>query len=84
MKTIISNGHKIEVQESSPTALERVLYDGKEVSSKRAMFGATHTFNVQEGNEDVSYEVEVGVGNLLPPRPYTTVRRNGRIIFTDR
>lgn len=84
MKTIMSNGHKIEVLESSPTGLERVLYDGKEVSSKRAMLGSTHTFNVREGNEDVFYEVEIGVGGLLPPRPYTTVRRNGKIIFTDR
>lgn len=84
MKTVMSNGHKIEVMESSPTGLERVLYDGKEVSSRRAMFGATHTFNVREDNEDVSYEVDIGVGSLLPPRPYTTIRRNGKIIFTDR
>lgn len=81
MKTIMYNGHKIEVQ---VWGTEKVLYDGVLMSSKRAMLGATHTFTAFEDGEEVVYEVENGLGSILPPTPYTTVRRMGILFFSDR
>ena len=85
MITVAHNNHKIEVQEESFTGVEKVFYDGREVSSKRSVLGSTHVFTVNEEGASVQYEVEIGVKTVFfVPRPYTTVRRNGVLIFSNR
>ncbi len=80
MKTIINNGHKIEVKSFGT---EKIVYDGEIVSKRISMFGATHVFAVKEDNNDVQYEVEIGTRwHLLGF--HCTVRCNGKIIFTDK
>lgn len=83
MKTIIYEGHTIDINVSSWTGDEKVLYDGKEVSSRWSVMGATHVFLVTENGEDIQYEVMIG------PRWYLlswwcVVRRKGEIIYSDR
>ena len=57
MKTIISEGHRIEIK---GWGKEKIYYDDKLVSSKLSMTGATHIFKVDENNEEVQYEVSFG------------------------
>ena len=83
MKTITYDGHKIEVSGMSLTAMEEVLYDGATVSKKRSVTGSTHIFNVKENEEEIQYEVEIGT-KWHGFSAWTTVRRNGKIIFSDR
>ena len=77
MKTIIHNGHKIEVK---MWFTEKVFYDGKQMTSMFTLFGGTHCFKVTEGNEDVDYEVQV----FSLPRIGMKIRRNGVLIYTDK
>lgn len=83
MKTITYNGHKIEVSGLHPLGKEQIIYDGKIVSSKHSMFGATHVFRVNEDGEDVQYDVEIGT-RWHGFAAWCTVRRKGEIIFSDR
>lgn len=80
MKTIIYNGHKIEVKGLFKDA---VYYDGKEVSSKWSMASSVHIINVIEDNEPIQYEVTMSVRwHCL--YYWVEVRREGKLIFTDR
>jgi hypothetical protein len=83
MKTVMCGEHKIEIQDTSLTAKEVIRYDGKVVSSAHSMSGSTHIFSVREGNDDVQYEVEIG-GRWHGFTAWAVVRRNGKVIFTDR
>lgn len=83
MKTITYGNHTIEVSEMSMTAKEVIRYDGHVVSSKRSMTGSTHLFSVKEETEDVQYEVQVGM-RWHGFSAYSIVRRNGKVIYTDR
>jgi hypothetical protein len=40
---------------------EKIFYDGKEVSRKNSLFGATHIFRVNEDRKEVQYEVKIGL-----------------------
>lgn len=80
MKTIITNGHKIEIK---GWGKEKIYYDGNEVSSKWSTTGGTHIFEVNENNEQVQYEVSFGT-RWHGFSYWVEVRRNGKIIFTDR
>ena len=83
MKTIAYKGHNIQIQEMSLTGVEKVLYDGKQVSFKRTMTGGTHIFTVKEDGEDVVYEVEIGL-RWHGFTSWSVVRRNGVVIYSDR
>ena len=83
MKTITCNSHKIEISGANITGKERVLYDGKEVSSKHSLTGSTHIFRVNEDGEDVQYEVEISL-RWHGLNAWTIVRRKGEIVFSDR
>lgn len=80
MKTMIINGHKIEIKEWGK---ERILYDGKEVSSKHSLMGATHIFRVAEDGEQVQYEIMIRT-RWHGFSWWCEIRRKGEIIFTDR
>jgi len=77
MKILIVNDHKIEVK---LWGTEKVFYDGKLMSSNFSLFGSTHCFKVSENNEDVDYEVEI----FSFPTIGMKIRRNGKIIFSDK
>ena len=77
------NGHSIEIKKNQLTGKETVCYDGKEVSSKFSIGGATHVFSIDEENQSIQYEVEINL-RWHGLSGSTTVRRNGQIIFTDR
>ena len=83
MKTVFHQGHKIEVPGMSLMGREKVLYDGREVSSKVSMTGATHVFRVIENGEEVQYEVEIGT-RWHGFTSWATIRRNGVLIYSDR
>lgn len=77
------DGHNIEIKKNQLTGKETVCYDGKEMSSKFSIGGATHVFTVDEGNQNIQYEVEINI-RWHGMSASTTVRRNGQIIFTDK
>lgn len=83
MKTITYAGHTIELPGMSLTGKEEIRYDGKVISSKHSMSGATHIFSVTENGEDVQYEVEIGT-RWHGLSAWHVVRRNGTVIYTDR
>jgi len=83
MRTVVHDGHRIEIPGMSLSAKEEVRYDGEVVSSKRSLTGATHVFAVKENGEEVQYEVEIGT-RWHGFSAWCTVRRNGRVIFSDR
>jgi hypothetical protein len=83
-RVIQYNGHTIEVQGLSLNADEIVKYDGREVSRKKSIFGATHTFRVTEDGEKVTYEVEMHTRWLsLVDSVWYLIRRNGKEIYRD-
>lgn len=83
MKVIVHNGHQIQLPGMSLTGKEEVKYDGKVVSSKHTIFGGTHVFRVKEDGEDVDYEIEIGT-RWHGLSCWYVVRRNGKVIYTDR
>jgi len=83
MKTIVYNGHQIQLPGMSLTGKEEIKYDGRVVSSKRTIVGGTHIFKVKENGEDVDYEVELGT-RWHGFTSWCVVRRNGKVIYTDR
>lgn len=83
MKTILTNGHKIELTVDLKTDIETVFYDGKEISSKNTTKGGLHIFEVIENSETIHYEIEFGSHDSRKEL-WSTVRRNGIIIFTDK
>jgi len=83
MKTITYGTNIIEVSGMSLTAIEQVKYNGKIVSSKRSMLGATHIFEIEEDKQTVQYEIEIGT-RWHGMSSWCTVRREGRVIFSDR
>lgn len=86
IRKIVVYDHEIMVDPSwANTPIEKVYYDGREVSSKPSVFGASHRFEVFEGFEQAVYEVDIGVRSLLPlPLASVTIRRNGKLVFTDK
>ena len=82
-KTVSHNGHLIEVPGTSLTGKEEVRYDGRVVSSKHSVTGATHVFSVEEDGERVQYEVEIGT-RWHGMSAWSTVRCEGKVIFSDR
>ncbi len=80
MKTIISDGNKVEVKSYGT---EKVFYNGELVSKKFSMLGSTHTFNADENNRSIQYDIQIGTrwhGFSF----WLEVRKEGKIIFTDR
>lgn len=80
MKTfsVPTNGHQIEISFSQWSGKERILYDGRVVSEKRSFqFLTPHSFRVDDGGEEVIYEVNVLTG--FGSYGYI-VRRNGIIV----
>jgi len=84
MPIIRYGNHVIECKTGmSLTGKEVILYDGREVSKRHSMSGATHVFSTREDDEEVTYEVEVGTA-AWGFRSYTTVRRNGVVIYSNK
>jgi hypothetical protein len=83
LKTIMYSGHKIQTPGMSLTGKEEVKYDDRIVSSKYSMLGATHIFSVQEDDENIQYEIELGT-RWHGLGMWTIVRRNGVVIYSDR
>jgi len=83
MKTVMCGEHKIEIKDMSLTTKEVIRYDGKVVSSTHSMTGSTHIFSVREGADDVQYDVELGL-RWHGFSGWAVVRRNGKVIYTDR
>ena len=49
IRRVSIGSHRVEVDPSwANTPIEKVWYDGKEVSSQMSMFGASHRFDVVE------------------------------------
>jgi len=80
MRTIINNGHKIEIKSFGT---EKIYYDSQLVSSKNSILGATHVFQVNEENEEVQYEVRIGT-RWHGLGFWVEARRRGQLIYTDR
>jgi len=83
MKTIVYNEHQIQLPGVSLTGKEEVKYDGKVVCTKHTVFGGTHVFRVEEDGEAAVYEVEIGT-RWHGFSAWYVVRRNGKVIYTDR
>lgn len=77
-KTITYNDHCIEVAYGVP---EQIRYDGRVVSEKTSMLGATHIFSTTERGEEVEYDAEIRSGFW---GAIIVVRRNGKIIYSDK
>jgi hypothetical protein len=100
MKTLLHNGHKIEVP---CWGTKKVFYDGNLMSSSDSVFGATLSFQVIENNETAIYEVKISelpfsdspfsrfLGKfkirIFHPfiiSPRVEIRRNGALLYSDR
>jgi hypothetical protein len=80
MLVVMHKNHKIEIK---MLGKEKIFYDGKEVSNKWSVTGATHVFRVTEDGEDVQYDVKIGI-RWHGFSWWCEVRRKGEIIYTDR
>jgi len=58
MRIVTCKGHTIRIKFFGT---EKIFYDGKEVSRKNSLFGATHIFRVNEDRKEVQYEVKIGL-----------------------
>jgi len=56
MRIVTCKGHTIGIKFFGT---EKIFHDGKEVSRKNSLFGATHTFRVNEDRKEVQYEVKI-------------------------
>lgn len=81
-------GHTFEIRLTG-SGEETVLYDGEPASSRTSRFGTTHEFSVKEGEETVSYVVEVKpkggkiLGTMFGTAPKVTVFRNEQKIYSS-
>ena len=80
MITIVYGNHTIQVETGWK---ERVLFDGQVMGNKHTWRGGTHIFSVKEDEENVQYEVEYHARGLLAST-WVVIRRNGKIIFSDK
>lgn len=77
--TFYFNGHRIDVNWSSWSGFEEVLYDGRLVSKKHSLSMKGHLdFSVVEGGESVQYGININ-GMEIPID--VEVRRNGVLIY---
>lgn len=74
--SVFSQGNEIAIR-NTIWGKEKVFYNDREVSGKYSFFGATHTFEVQEGPDWVAYTVKVGYNNLGVS---ANVWRNGELL----
>jgi TIR domain len=82
LKIIIHEGHTIEYTDSL-FGLEKIFYDGREVSRKRSVLGSTHEFWVKEKGKKVFYEVKIDLQWAANNCTWLEVRRNGVVIYSD-
>ena len=80
MKTLITNGHRIDAPGSSLSGIEVVLYDGEPVSRKWSILGATHAFKAEENGREVGYCVEIGT-RWLGFTATCRIMRDGEIVL---
>ena len=83
MRTVIHNGHTIEIPGMTVTGREDVRYDGEIVSSKHSILGARHEFEVEENGQAVTYEVKLGM-RWHGLTGWAFLKRDGELLFTDR
>lgn len=83
MKTILTNGHKIDLTIELKHDIEIIYYDGKEISTKKSSLGGIHIFEVIENDSVANYEIEYAPHKSMK-EIWNTVRRNGIIVFTDK
>ncbi len=83
MRTVIHNGHTIEIPGMNVTGREDVRYNGEIVSSKHSILGARHEFEVEEDGQNVQYEVKLGM-RWHGLTGWAHLKRNGELLFTDR
>ena len=74
--SVFSHGNEIAIR-NTIWGKEKVFYNDRVVSGKYSFFGATHTFEVQEGPDWVTYIVKVGYNNLGVS---ANVWRNGELL----
>ena len=79
LRTIIYNGHSIDIKAEGE---EIIHYDGKEVSRKSSLFGATHVFKVSESDEMVEDKIKIGTRRVFSP--WCEVSRDDAIVYTER
>lgn len=80
--SMLSNGHRIEVQTNTMFSPEEtVLYDGKEVSRGRSWLNSKHAFTVTEDGKSARYEVEIKL-DLWYGGVKVNLRRNGETVLT--
>lgn len=83
MRTVIHNGHTIEIPGMTLTGREDVRYDGELVSSKHSILGTRHEFEVEEDGAPVTYEVRLGM-RWHGLTGWASLKRDGELLFTDR
>lgn len=82
MKTLYTNGHRIDAPGSSLSGFEVVRYDGEQVSRKWSILGAKHAFTAQEDGRNVDYLVEIGT-RWLGFTATCRIIRDGEVLFSD-
>ena len=71
--------HTIEVS-NSIWGTETVKYDGEVKTKGFSAFGRSYMFNVNEDDENVTYEADFKAGFI---GAHFTIRRNGIVIFAS-
>ncbi|MCB0635805.1 MAG: hypothetical protein KDC54_04280 [Lewinella sp.] len=75
--TLYHNGHEIAVH-NSWKGQETVYYDGQMMASAYSVMGKLHEFSVREADEEVTYQVQLGLHHL---GVRANVWRNGSPLF---
>lgn len=83
MRTVIPNGHIIQIPGMTLTGKEDVLYNDQVDSSKRSILGAHHVFEVEEEGRTVTYEVKLGM-RWHGCTGWASLKCDGELLFTDR
>ncbi|MDE2996310.1 MAG: hypothetical protein OXT73_06180 [Bacteroidota bacterium] len=83
MRTVIHNGHTIQIPGMTLSGREDVRYNGKIVSSKWSILGAEHQFEVVENGQPVTYEVKLGM-RWYGCTGWASLKRQGELLFSDR
>ncbi|MEO6302190.1 MAG: hypothetical protein ABIP51_03350 [Bacteroidia bacterium] len=82
-KIIIYNNNKLEIASKTFFGQGSVFYNNIPISTKRFFGGLTSAFIAIENNKHIQYNITIGL-RWLRLRFYTIVKRQGRVIYSDK
>lgn len=82
MITVIDDNRELGINTGFWSTREKVFLNKEQVSAKWSVGGTLHLFTCQ-GEQSIDYEVETALRWHWLGK-YVTVRRNGKVVFTNK